>query len=217
MFKKQEIIHLFSDIQKSNADVHQTIIFSKNEIETNEHKNPSKQEHSSEHKEIKEEDDAIRGQSSNYIQEDPQNGQNKDERNLSQSNNDESEIISNDPAKTSSQTSIKRESFVESTQEDGKQSAAERNDLNETSPRDDDAMQACLNDLKFLSKSPENSQITFLDFAGQSIYYAFHQIYLSPKAVYILVVDMTKSFDEKDPTIPHKDLTRFEEWTYKGN
>lgn len=27
----------------------------------------------------------------------------------------------------------------------------------------------------------QTTQVTFLDFAGQSMYYAFHQIFLSPK------------------------------------
>lgn len=63
-------------------------------------------------------------------------------------------------------------------------------------------------------------QITFLDFAGQKTYYAFHQIYLSPKTFYILVVDMTKNFDEivhepGDEEI-QENCSRFESWKYKG-
>lgn len=70
-------------------------------------------------------------------------------------------------------------------------------------------------------------RITFLDFAGQRMYYAFHQIYLSPKTLYILVVDMTKKFDGKVDELIRKEFrlhgkdkhgcTRFESWTYKGN
>lgn len=62
-------------------------------------------------------------------------------------------------------------------------------------------------------------RITFLDFAGQNTYYAFHQIFLSPNACSILVVDMTKSLNEKvDVSDTHgKDCTFFESWTYKGN
>lgn len=61
-------------------------------------------------------------------------------------------------------------------------------------------------------------QITFLDFAGQKIYYSYHQIYLSPGTFYILVVDMTKQLDEKVevPETDEKGCTRFESWTYKG-
>lgn len=63
-------------------------------------------------------------------------------------------------------------------------------------------------------------KITFLDFAGQKTYYAFHQIYLSPKTFYILVMDMTKNFDEivhepGDEEI-QENCSRFESWKYKG-
>lgn len=70
-------------------------------------------------------------------------------------------------------------------------------------------------------------RVTFLDFAGQRVYYAFHQIYLSPKTFYILVVDMTKELDGKvdeqtsnEFRSPEKDIngcSRFESWKYKGN
>lgn len=61
-------------------------------------------------------------------------------------------------------------------------------------------------------------RITFLDFAGQSLYYAFHQIYLSPKTCYVLVVDMTKSPDEQvlEPDVDEIDCSRFKSWKYKG-
>lgn len=68
-------------------------------------------------------------------------------------------------------------------------------------------------------------RVTFLDFAGQRMYYAFHQIYLSPKTFYILVVDMTKKLDGNvDEVISNefrsheKDengCSRFESWKYK--
>lgn len=71
------------------------------------------------------------------------------------------------------------------------------------------------------------TQVTFLDFAGQSMYYAFHQIFLSPKTFYILVVDMTKRLDDKveehlyrkgkSPERNEKLCSRFESWEYKGN
>lgn len=59
-------------------------------------------------------------------------------------------------------------------------------------------------------------RITFLDFAGQSMYYAFQQIYFSPKTCYILVVDMTKKPDEKVLETDVKCCSLFESWTYKG-
>lgn len=60
-------------------------------------------------------------------------------------------------------------------------------------------------------------QITFLDFAGQRMYYAFHQIYLSPKTIYILVVDMTKDLeDEVEVDDDEKGCSGFDSWVYKG-
>lgn len=63
-----------------------------------------------------------------------------------------------------------------------------------------------------------NPRITFLDFAGEHSHYAFHQIYLTHKTCYILVVDMTKEFNEKVP-LPNSDEIHgslFESWKYKG-
>lgn len=62
-------------------------------------------------------------------------------------------------------------------------------------------------------------RITFIDFAGQSMYYAFHQIYLSPKACAILVLDMTKGFEEKIDIADtdEKGCSHLKSWTYKGN
>lgn len=87
----------------------------------------------------------------------------------------------------------------------------------ETQQEENNARQMSLDEYQFVTKKRKNARITFLDFAGQDIYYAFHQIYLSPKAAYILVLDMTKKFDATEPTDTQKDLTRFKNWTYKGN
>lgn len=69
------------------------------------------------------------------------------------------------------------------------------------------------------SEKPLRPQITFFDFAGQSLYYAFHQIYLSPKTFYILVVDMTKGPNEQvlEPDVDEIDCSTFKSWKYKGN
>ncbi|XP_061193744.1 uncharacterized protein LOC133201974 [Saccostrea echinata] len=40
-------------------------------------------------------------------------------------------------------------------------------------------------------------RITIVDFAGQCAYYASHQIFLSPRAFFILVLNMEKKFDDK--------------------
>lgn len=59
-------------------------------------------------------------------------------------------------------------------------------------------------------------RITFLDFAGQSMYYAFQQIYFSAKTCYILVVDMTKKPNEQVHGTDDRCCSLFESWTYKG-
>lgn len=69
--------------------------------------------------------------------------------------------------------------------------------------------------LEQIDKKPR-PRITFIDFAGQSQYYAFLQIYLSPKMCYILVVDMTKSPDANVPDPDVEAGSRFVSWTYRG-
>ena len=69
---------------------------------------------------------------------------------------------------------------------------------------------------KLSEKGNERKTITFLDFSGKDIYYAFNQIYFSPDSFSILVVDM-----RKDPKqlCENNDIccSRFNSWTYKGN
>ena len=83
-------------------------------------------------------------------------------------------------------------------------------------------MESIMDAVQKLSKeSSERKTITFLDFAGQSIYYAFHQIYLSPETFSILVVDMKKNPNDKcEPNVKSNNeirCSRFETWTYEGN
>ncbi|XP_062599454.1 probable serine/threonine-protein kinase pats1 [Saccostrea cucullata] len=47
-----------------------------------------------------------------------------------------------------------------------------------------------------ISEDPDK-KITMTDFAGQCSYYASHQIFLSPRAFFILVLNMEKNFDDK--------------------
>lgn len=88
---------------------------------------------------------------------------------------------------------------------------------------DDDeryAISKIMDDLKKLpSENLIRPRITFLDFAGQSLYYTFHQIYLSPKTCYILVVDMTKNPNEEvlETDVDEIDCRRFKSWKYEGN
>lgn len=72
---------------------------------------------------------------------------------------------------------------------------------------------------ELLNEHDLRPRITFLDFAGQSMYYAFHQMFLRPKSCSILVVDMTKRLDDK-VDVKNKDETDcslFASWRYRGN
>lgn len=72
---------------------------------------------------------------------------------------------------------------------------------------------------ELLNEKDLRPQITFLDFAGQSMYYAFHQIFLRPKSCSILVVDMTKSLYDtvSDQDENETEYSQFASWRYKGN
>nr|XP_034322043.1 uncharacterized protein LOC105340271 isoform X1 [Crassostrea gigas] len=74
-----------------------------------------------------------------------------------------------------------------------------------------DALNELLNEKKL------RPRITFLDFPGQSMYYAFPQIYLRPESCPILVVDMTKSLNEKVDVKDknEKECSQFTSWRYK--
>lgn len=81
---------------------------------------------------------------------------------------------------------------------------------------ENNAISKIMDAVKQLSNEKDlRPRITFLDFAGQSLYYAFHQIYLSPKTCYILVVDMTKYFNER-PDTDEECASQFTSWTYEG-
>jgi hypothetical protein len=59
--------------------------------------------------------------------------------------------------------------------------------------------------------------LSMTDFAGQCAYYACHQVYLSNRAFYILVVDMSKNFKKKvSPEEIDQKGTHFQDWTYGG-
>ncbi|XP_061187271.1 uncharacterized protein LOC133195444 [Saccostrea echinata] len=69
---------------------------------------------------------------------------------------------------------------------------------------------------KILSDKEKLPTVSMLDFAGQLAYYACHQIYVTPKAFFILVLDMTKRFEdvvskEKD----NQEGSIFSVWTNK--
>ncbi|XP_062593366.1 uncharacterized protein LOC134254841, partial [Saccostrea cucullata] len=59
-------------------------------------------------------------------------------------------------------------------------------------------------------------KITMVDFAGQCSYYASHQIFLSPRAFFILVLNMEKKFDEKvGKEVCSQEGSIYEGWTHK--
>ena len=57
--------------------------------------------------------------------------------------------------------------------------------------------------------------LSLLDFAGQSAYYACHHIFFSPRAFFILVIDMTKELTHVAEEACEKNLI-YSNWTYAG-
>lgn len=58
--------------------------------------------------------------------------------------------------------------------------------------------------------------LSLLDFAGQSAYYACHHIFFSPRAFYILVVDMSKGLKRRADGACDKEGLIYSDWTYAG-
>ena len=58
--------------------------------------------------------------------------------------------------------------------------------------------------------------LSLLDFAGQSAYYACHHIFFSPRAFFILVVDMTKDLSTVATEACTKEGLIYSNWTYAG-
>ncbi|XP_062584574.1 uncharacterized protein LOC134246257 isoform X2 [Saccostrea cucullata] len=68
---------------------------------------------------------------------------------------------------------------------------------------------------KDASDEPEK-KITMVDFAGQCSYYASHQIFLSPRAFFILVLNMEKKLLEKvGKEVCSQEGSIYEGWTHK--
>nr|XP_022305989.1 uncharacterized protein LOC111112631 isoform X1 [Crassostrea virginica] len=57
--------------------------------------------------------------------------------------------------------------------------------------------------------------LTLLDFAGHSAYYACHHIFFSPRAFFILVIDMTKELNTVETEACDKKGLINSNWTYK--
>ena len=58
--------------------------------------------------------------------------------------------------------------------------------------------------------------LSLLDFAGHSAYYACHHIFFSPRAFFILVVDMTKDLRSVATEACRKEGLIYGDWTYAG-
>lgn len=69
-----------------------------------------------------------------------------------------------------------------------------------------------------VASTNENSLkvLSILDFAGQSAYYACHHIFFSPRAFYILVVDMSKNLKSHADRACDKEGLIYSDWTYAG-
>ncbi|XP_062568848.1 probable serine/threonine-protein kinase pats1 [Saccostrea cucullata] len=71
------------------------------------------------------------------------------------------------------------------------------------------------NNGKEFTTNVDSKTLTFFDFGGQCAYYACHQIYLTRKAFYVVVVDASKRFDQKvDEKVCDQDGSVFSGWTY---
>ncbi|XP_062614097.1 uncharacterized protein LOC134275821 [Saccostrea cucullata] len=65
------------------------------------------------------------------------------------------------------------------------------------------------------SWSENTKTLTIFDFGGQCAYYACHQIYLTRRAFYVVVVDASKRLDQKvDDEVCDQDGSVFSGWTY---
>ncbi|XP_062578477.1 uncharacterized protein LOC134240398 [Saccostrea cucullata] len=88
--------------------------------------------------------------------------------------------------------------------EDGRQNVPEKSEIS-----------GILRVSKDVSGDPEK-KITMVDFAGQCSYYASHQIFLSPRAFFILVLNMEKKFDDMvGEEVCSQEGSIYEGWTHK--
>ncbi|XP_062598510.1 probable serine/threonine-protein kinase pats1 [Saccostrea cucullata] len=71
------------------------------------------------------------------------------------------------------------------------------------------------NNVESNSEKLDSKTLTFFDFGGQAAYYACHQIYLTGRAFYVVVVDSSKRLDQKvDEKVCDQDGSVFSGWTY---
>ncbi|XP_062601962.1 uncharacterized protein LOC134263594 [Saccostrea cucullata] len=68
-----------------------------------------------------------------------------------------------------------------------------------------------------VNQDSNRSNLSFFDFGGQCAYYACHQIYLTRRAFYVVVVDASKPLDQiVDKEVCDQADTVFADWTYNG-
>lgn len=51
--------------------------------------------------------------------------------------------------------------------------------------------------IPYATETAQKAMFSVWDFGGQHVYYTSHQTFLSQRAVYVLVMDVTKSLDTK--------------------
>ena len=73
-----------------------------------------------------------------------------------------------------------------------------------------------LNDCTASVNTNNLKMLSLLDFAGHSAYYACHHIFFSPRAVFILVVDMTKELSSVASEACKDQNLIYSDWTYEG-
>nr|XP_022316888.1 uncharacterized protein LOC111120466 isoform X3 [Crassostrea virginica] len=71
-----------------------------------------------------------------------------------------------------------------------------------------------LNDCTASVNTDNLKMLSLLDFAGHSAYYACHHIFFSPRAVFILVVDMTKELSSVASEACKEQNLIYSDWTY---
>ena len=159
----------------------------------------------------------------------PNSQQNSDEGTTSTQLFDGLEIALNTAEQDNKNNEEDKDNEVDKSNEDKNRNDRYQEDHQEREYQEDTAkaktnmdMASIIDAVQKLSREGDvRKTITILDFAGQSIYYAFHQIYLSRATFSILVVDMSKEFEDvcKPPNVSDEDFccSRFESWTYKGN
>ena len=81
----------------------------------------------------------------------------------------------------------------------------------------DDAKQPVgINDCNPSVNEKDLKMLSLLDFAGQSAYYACHHIFFSPRAFFILVIDMTKKLTDVATEACREENLIYSNWTYAG-